>query len=75
MTNGGTAPGPGDLWASGNAVEAASTPAVEPAAPDPDAPPFGWYTDPSGQYQVRYWDGTRWTEHVASDGVPGIDFP
>ena len=36
-------------------------------APAPSAPPFGWYPDPSGRHQLRYWDGTRWTEHV-SDG-------
>ena len=26
-----------------------------------------WYTDPTGRFASRYWDGTRWTEHV-SDG-------
>lgn len=29
--------------------------------------PAGWYTDPSGQFDLRYFDG-RWTEHVANDG-------
>ena len=24
----------------------------------------GWYTDPSGRYNQRYHDGTRWTEYV-----------
>ena len=32
-----------------------------------------WYADPSGAHQVRYWDGTQWTEHVADDGVQSID--
>jgi hypothetical protein len=28
------------------------------------AAPPGWHPDPSGAGQWRYWDGTRWTEHV-----------
>ena len=24
----------------------------------------GWYADPSGAAQERYWDGRAWTEHV-----------
>jgi hypothetical protein len=27
--------------------------------------PAGWYPDPSGSSQQRYWDGTQWTEHYA----------
>src|SRR3954463_1386884 len=27
-------------------------------------PLANWYPDPSGQYESRYWDGARWTEHV-----------
>lgn len=33
-------------------------------APAPISPPPGWYADPSGQPVQRWWDGTRWTEHV-----------
>jgi hypothetical protein len=29
----------------------------------------GWYPDPSGGYDHRYWDGTAWTEHVSRGGV------
>ena len=25
-----------------------------------------WYPDPSGQAQLRWWDGVRWTEHVSN---------
>ena len=27
--------------------------------------PPGWYQDPSGFYQYRYWDGQRWTTRTA----------
>jgi hypothetical protein len=29
----------------------------------------GWYADPSGGYDHRYWDGSGWTEHVSRGGV------
>lgn len=28
------------------------------------APAPGWYPDPQGTPQARWWDGVRWTEHV-----------
>ena len=31
----------------------------------------GWYPDPGRQFETRYWDGARWTEHVASGGQQG----
>jgi uncharacterized protein DUF2510 len=36
-------------------------------------PPAGWFADPSGKFQLRYWDGLRWTRHVSSDGVVATD--
>lgn len=27
-------------------------------------PPAGWYADPYGAAALRWWDGTRWTEHL-----------
>ncbi len=39
--------------------------AVPPAPPAvPQTAPAGWQPDPYGHAQWRYWDGTRWTEHV-----------
>ena len=26
-------------------------------------PPSGWYPDPEDAPQMRYWDGSQWTEH------------
>jgi hypothetical protein len=30
----------------------------------PDIPSDGWYKDPSGIRQFRFWDGRQWTGHV-----------
>lgn len=35
--------------------------------------PAEWRADPAGRHQWRYWNGADWTEHVADDGVPGVD--
>jgi hypothetical protein len=34
---------------------------------------MGWYPDPSGRNEQRYFDGERWTEHVANAGATGVD--
>jgi Protein of unknown function (DUF2510) len=31
----------------------------------PPLPPADWYADPHHVARLRYWDGTRWTEHTA----------
>lgn len=51
--------------------------AVQPSAPASTAPsvPAGWYADPSGRYELRYWDGTAWTEHVSRAGQQYTDPP
>ena len=32
-----------------------------------------WLRDPSGAHELRYWDGTSWTEHVSDQGTTGQD--
>lgn len=54
--------------------------AVAPAARAPEpAPtptvPAGWYADPAGRYELRYWDGGTWTEHVSRAGQQFTDPP
>ena len=33
----------------------------------------GWAPDPSGRFELRYFEGATWTEHVATDGRPAED--
>ncbi|MDQ1403826.1 MAG: hypothetical protein QOG03_2142 [Actinomycetota bacterium] len=35
--------------------------------------PGGWHPDPGGRHELRYWDGTRWTDHVSDGGVQSTD--
>jgi uncharacterized protein YxjI len=35
----------------------------------------GWYPDPFGRHETRWWDGNQWTEHVASHGRQTTDAP
>jgi hypothetical protein len=46
---------------------------AQPAPPQAAAQPEGWYPDPSGRHQTRWWDGRQWTSHVADNGVQSTD--
>lgn len=35
--------------------------------------PGGWHADPMGRFEYRYWDGTRWTDHVSRGGQTFVD--
>lgn len=37
--------------------------------------PANWYKDPSSRYELRYWNGTSWTEHVSTAGKQSTDEP
>ena len=52
-----------------------STPAYQPAAAATPAVPAGWYADPAGRFDLRYWDGGAWTEHVSRAGQQYTDSP
>ena len=62
-------------WSS--STQAATTPASTPASSAPSTPsvPAGWYADPAGRYELRYWDGSAWTEHVSRAGQQYTDPP
>ncbi|HEY4331292.1 MAG TPA: DUF2510 domain-containing protein [Ilumatobacteraceae bacterium] len=54
---------------------AAPAPAPAPAAAPTPAVPAGWYADPAGRFELRYWDGSTWTEHVSTGGVQSTNPP
>jgi len=62
--------------ASAYQPQAAAQPAqsYQPAAATP-AVPAGWYADPAGRFELRYWDGGTWTEHVSRAGQQFTDPP
>jgi len=35
--------------------------------------PPSWQRDPMGRYELRWWDGRGWTEHVTAGGVRSAD--
>jgi len=37
--------------------------------------PGGWHPDPFNRYELRWWDGQQWTEHVSTQGVAQLDPP
>jgi hypothetical protein len=54
----------------------ASTQPAPQAGPAPQGtslPPAAWQPDPTGRHQLRYWDGSRWTDHVADNGQQALD--
>jgi hypothetical protein len=62
-----------------SATSPAPQPAAAPAATAQSGPapsvPANWYKDPSGRFELRYWNGSAWTEHVSTGGTQSIDPP
>ena len=59
-------------------VEVADVATVDDAAVAAEAEsavPAGWYSDPSSRFELRYWDGAAWTEHVSRAGQQYTDPP
>lgn len=42
-----------------------------PVAPGSTTP--RWSADPTGRHQLRWWDGTTWTDQVADDQQQSVD--
>jgi hypothetical protein len=57
-----------------SATYATTTPAAASTGATP-AVPADWYKDPSGRFELRYWNGTAWTEHVSTGGTQSTDAP
>ena len=82
------APEPAAPSAFAPIAEAAPAPAYTPAPSYQPAPAYspapaaaapavaaGWYADPAGRFELRYWDGSTWTEHVSRAGQQFTDPP
>lgn len=54
-------------------------PQQPPQQPQPQQPPqsapAGWFADPVGRHELRYYDGRQWTEHVSDRGRVSVDPP
>jgi hypothetical protein len=61
--------------AAANAVTGATPVASTTATGATPNVPADWYKDPSGRFELRYWNGTAWTEHVATGGTQSTDAP
>lgn len=59
---------PGSRPTSATTVQTDHVPEVV-SAPQTPMPSAGWYPDPNGRFEHRYWDGSVWTSHVAHRGV------
>jgi hypothetical protein len=58
---------------SGAAAPMAGAAAAQPEPEPPPSVPAGWAPDPYGRHEMRYWDGTKWTDEVYSAGARGTD--
>jgi hypothetical protein len=67
----GAAPGAAAYGAAPGTPAPSSGPPPYPTASP--LPPPGWYPEPSGRHQSRYWDGTTWTEHVGDGAATSTD--
>jgi hypothetical protein len=50
-------------------------PVRQPTPSSPDIVPSGWYPDPSGRHEQRYWHDGRWTAHVGDGGRRSTEVP
>lgn len=57
------------------AAPAAAEQTTETTTSTAAAAPAGWYADPSSRFELRYWDGSQWTEHVSRSGQQYTDPP
>jgi putative membrane protein len=50
-------------------------PPSPPPTSSPDTVPSGWYPDPSGRHEQRYWHDGGWTAHVGDGGRRTTEVP
>ena len=60
---------------SSDVASNSATPLTTATTASTAAAPAAWYPDPSKRFELRYWDGAEWTEHVARGGQQFTDQP
>jgi hypothetical protein len=60
--------GQAQMWLTGTTPKAPWMPALGTTPP-------GWFPDPHGRHQYRWWSGAEWTLQVADNGVAGTELP
>jgi hypothetical protein len=73
-TGGPAAAAQSTATANSSSAPFSATVATTSTATTPNVP-ADWYKDPSGRFELRYWNGTAWTEHVATGGTQSTDAP
>lgn len=60
-----------------NSLVAIARRPIVPPAPANEGTKPDWLPDPTGRWEIRYWDGARWTAHVANraEKKRGVDPP
>lgn len=70
-----TAASPSDLVQNGDMEPADQEDRANQANSAVGGEPAAWRPDPFGRHELRYWDGSAWTQHVSDAGVQGSDEP
>jgi hypothetical protein len=65
-----SAAGSAATWTTPTTATKPTEPALTPSSTRAAA---AWHPDPTGRFEQRYWDGSRWTDHVSSAGRPTVD--
>ena len=47
--------------------------ATAPPPPPPPSTPAAWAPDPFGRHELRWWDGSQWTDQVSDGGVQSVE--
>jgi hypothetical protein len=63
------------VWIDRGRASRSPVPPPPPTGLAPPTSPAGWIVDPTGRFELRYWDGTRWTEHVSTAGQQSTNPP
>ena len=59
-------------WLASYTGVPATLPSTSGPQPEPSVP-AGWYPDPAGGRELRYWNGTQWTANTSDRGATATD--